>query len=393
MVIKKKKNPDLFSEVEEPIQRENPVAEHVFSVSEYIEVLNVGLKQEVRLVGEVTKANQYPSGHVYFTVKDAKKDAVMDCVIWKFNYLQCGVKLEAGMEVILTGHPQVYAPTGRFSFVARLVELKGEGALKKAYDDLKKRLAEEGLFAPERKRAIPTLPRRIGVVTSKEGAVIHDFINNLGKFGYEVNLIDSRVEGQQAVGSLLEAVRAFKGRDIEVLVIIRGGGSLESLQAFNNEMLVRELAAFPVPVIAGIGHDQDVPLVALMADAMTSTPTAAAHLLNKSWEDAYSRVRQFASVLTRVDDRIRRIRADLDLALHAVIDNTNEMFVRAKERLAYAEKAIILHNPERQLALGYSIARKHGKVIRSIEGIVEGDEISIQFGDGEAETRVESKNS
>ena len=157
MVIKKKKNPDLFSEAE-AIRPENPSAEHVFSVSEYIEVLNVGLKREVRLVGEVTKASQYPSGHVYFTVKDGAKDAVMDCVIWKFNYLQCGVKLEAGMEVILTGHPQVYAPSGRFSFVARLVELKGEGALKKAYDDLKKRLTEEGIFAPERKRAIPTLP-------------------------------------------------------------------------------------------------------------------------------------------------------------------------------------------------------------------------------------------
>lgn len=390
MVIKKKKNPDLFSETE-TARHENPIAEHVFSVSEYIEVLNVGLKQEVRLVGEVTKASQYPSGHVYFTVKDGKKDAVMDCVIWKFNYLQCGVKLEAGMEVVLTGHPQVYAPTGRFSFVARLVELKGEGALKKAYDDLKKLLAEEGVFASERKRAIPTLPRRIGVVTSKEGAVIHDFINNLGKFGYEVRLIDSRVEGQQAVGSLLEAIRAFKKEDIEVLVIIRGGGSLESLQAFNNEMLVRELASFPVPVIAGIGHDQDVPLAALAADAMASTPTATAHLLNRSWEDAYARVRQFASVLSRVDDRIRRIRADLDLALTTVVNRTQEMFVRAKERLAYAEKAIVLHNPERQLALGYSIARKHGKVIRSIEGILKGDEISIQFGDGEADALVKSK--
>ena len=214
MPIKKKKNQDLFSE-SESAQRENPIAEHVFSVSEYIEVLNVGLKQEVRLVGEVSQITKAVSGHVYFTVKDSKKDAVMDCVIWKFNYLQCGVKLEAGIEVVLTGHPQVYAPTGRFSFVARLIELKGEGALKKAYDELKKRLTAEGIFAPERKRAIPMLPRRIGVVTSKEGAVIHDFINNLGKFGYEVMLVDSRVEGQQAVGPLLGAIRALK-EDIEV---------------------------------------------------------------------------------------------------------------------------------------------------------------------------------
>ncbi|MEK7089254.1 MAG: exodeoxyribonuclease VII large subunit [Patescibacteria group bacterium] len=256
---------------------------------------------------------------------------------------------------------------------------------------MKKRLTAEGIFAPERKRAIPMLPRRIGVVTSKEGAVIHDFINNLGKFGYEVMLVDSRVEGQQAVGPLLGAIRALKEKDIEVLVIIRGGGSLESLQAFNNEMLVRELASFPVPVIAGIGHDQDMPLVALMADAMTSTPTAVAHLLNRSWEDAYQRVRQFASVLTRVDDRIRRIRVDMDLALRTVVDRTTEMFSRAKERLAYAEKTMVLHSPERQLALGYSIARKHGKVIRSIEGIMEGDEISIRFSDGEANARVESK--
>lgn len=388
MVIKKKR--DLFSEPE-PVPHNDPMADHVFSVSEYIEVLNVGLKQEIRLVGEVSQVQKATSGHVYFTVKDSKEDATMSCVAWKFNYMQCGVDLEVGMEVVLTGHPNIYAPTGRFSFVARLIELRGEGALKKAYDDLKKRLTAEGIFAPERKRAIPMLPRKIGVVTSKEGAVIHDFINNLGKFGYEVSLVDSRVEGQQAVGPLLEAIQTFKNRDIDVLVVIRGGGSLESLQAFNNEMLIRELASFPVPVIAGIGHDQDVPLAALAADAMTSTPTAAAHLLNRSWEDAYQRVRQFASVLSRVDDRIRRLRADLDLALRTVVDKTNEMFVRAKERLVYAEKAIVLHNPERQLALGYSIARNHGKVIRSIKGISEGDEISIQFSDGTTIARVESK--
>lgn len=371
--------------------------EQLFTVAEYIELLNTFLKREViRLSGEVTQVQKAASGHAYFTVKDEKENATLSAVIWKFNYARCGVTLEPGMQVILSGTPNVYAPTGRLSFVADTVELVGEGALKKAYDELKKKLTGEGVFSPERKREIPELARVIGVVTSREGAVIHDFLNNLGKYGYEVRFADARVEGQQAVEPLLGAIETMRreftcpttGGPIEALVIIRGGGSLESLQAFNNEILVRALVSFPAPVIAGIGHDQDVPLAALAADAMVSTPTAAAHLLNRSWDEAYAKLRQVPYLVERVGRELTRIRTDLMLAGEAVVDHTADGIRRTGELLAAAERTIRLSNPERQLHLGYAIARKGGKVVKSTREVTGGDRLTLQLSDGIVGTEV-----
>ena len=160
----------------------------VFTVAEYVELLNVFFEsQEARIAGEISELKRYPSGHVYFSIKDKSGDGVMNCIIWGRNYDLCGVKMETGMEVILSGHPNIYLKTGRFSFIADAVELVGGGALKKAYDDLKKKLEAEGIFAESKKRPIPEFVQKIGVITSLEGAVIHDFENNLGKFGFKVS--------------------------------------------------------------------------------------------------------------------------------------------------------------------------------------------------------------
>ena len=374
-------------------EKETSELEKVFSVAEYIEFLNIFLKtQEARILGEVSQCKVAVSGHVYFTVKDKSGNGVLDCIMWKGTYALCGVKLEVGMEVIVSGHPNIYAGTGRFSIVSDSVELVGEGALKKAYDDLKKKLGDEGVFDAARKRPVPEYVRKIGVITSRGGAVIHDFVNNLGKFGYKVSMIDSRVEGQVALKDLMSAIKTMRKQDIEVLVIIRGGGSLESLQAFNNEALVREIVSFPVPVIAGIGHDQDVPLLALAADHMTSTPTAAAHLMNRSWEEAYARIREAAFLPARVAQEIKRIRADLDLAWTSVFDHAAKGIERIKEQLTFAEQSIKLNDPTRQLALGYSIARKNGKIVRSAREAKAGDKLEVQVADGTIKSRVEAGN-
>jgi exodeoxyribonuclease VII large subunit len=186
------------------------------------------------------------------------------------------------MEVIVEGTPSIYIPNGRFNFGVNTIELVGEGALKMAYDKLKKKLDSEGLFDIERKKLIPELPERIGLITSETGAVIHDFLTNIGKYGFKIKFFNSRVEGQLAIKDLLSAIEYFEDKDIDVLVIIRGGGSLESLQAFNNEVLIRKIADFEKPVICGIGHDKDVPLCALVADLLVSTPTAVTTVLNRS---------------------------------------------------------------------------------------------------------------
>ncbi len=371
----------------------------VFTVAEYIDILNTFFKaQAVKITGEICELKRAASGHVYFTIKDKANAGVLDCIIWARNYQLCGVALEVGMELILSGHANVYAPSGRLSFVADTVELVGEGALKKAYDDLRRKLEAEGVFAPERKRVLPEYPQRIGVITSMKGAVIHDFENNLGKFGFAVNVIDSRVEGQQAVQPILAAVEAMRERTeaggaaaddaIEVLVIIRGGGSLESLQAFNNETLVRAIVDFPVPVIAGIGHDQDVPLMALAADYMTSTPTAAAHLLSRPWQEAYAKVREFAGLVDWMPLAIQKTRNDLARRWDGLCNRFERQIESARQTVALGSQLIKHNDPARQLSLGYSIARRNGKVIRSTAGLAPGEAIELTVSDGRIDSAV-----
>ncbi len=414
------KNYNLFRE-------NNAGDEIVFSVSEYIEFLTLKIKPfEVKIVGEVGQVQFGPTGHVYFSLKDEKGGAMLNCIIWKSSYRTYGIELKEGMKITVVGNAEIYAPSGRLSFISRSISLAGEGALKKEYDRIKNLLEKEGVFAEERKRPLPKYPQKIGVITSRQGAVIADFLNNLGKFGFSIKMIDSRVEGQEAVKDLLASVRSFKKQKIEVLVIMRGGGSMESMMAFNNEMLVREIAKFPCPVIAGIGHHKDVPLAAMAADVMVSTPTAAANLLGESWQKATLSLerseRQIISSyeknladanfllqksLTKIGDLRRDIAGQYEKAKNKIklclqkfengLDNIKidlknslsktfsgfEMFLRTVSRqMEYAEKAISLNDPERQLKLGYSIATLKGKVLRSVKQAEAGQELDLRLTDG-----------
>ena len=313
---------DQFQEIDQPI-----------SVSEYIEFLNESLRDfYASIIGEVGQVSKSSKGHVYFSLKDQKKESVIYCVIWKGNYELYGIDLEDGMEIVATGYPDIYKPTGRLTFKADAIELVGEGALKRAYEELKKKLTNEGIFDIDKKRPMPDYPHTVGVITSIHGAVIHDFINNLGKYGFRAKIMDSSVEGQQAVKELLLSVKSFRKQDIDVLVIIRGGGSLESLVAFNNEALVREVSSFPVPVIAGIGHHLDVPLVSLAADAMESTPTATANLLNKSWEQAENTVQAYQrDIFEQYSHVLRETRAHLEGLISMIQEGLNLIFDSYRE--------------------------------------------------------------
>jgi exodeoxyribonuclease VII large subunit len=329
-------------------------------------------------------------------------------------YRLFGITLEPGKKIVAFGCPNVYASAGKLSFIADTIELAGEGDLKKQYDELKKKLEKEGIFALENKRAIPKYPHKIGVITSKGGAVIHDFLNNIGKFGFDIKMIDSRVEGQGAVEDLLASIKTFRKKDIDVLVIIRGGGSMESLMCFNNEMLVREIVGFPCTVIAGIGHDKDVPLVAMAADAMVSTPTAAANLLNESWNQAlllverlereilskYSLIiKKYQEVETMVKLSLQKFRNDI-MGLKTKIKSYIQIYsfgftsllIRAKEQLKNAEQIIEVNNPERQLKLGYSIATVNGKIIRKTGDVKVGQNLEISVSDGIISSEIKKIN-
>ena len=374
--------------------------EKIFSVSDYIEILNQGLKNfRAKIIGEVSKVDFGPTGNVYFYLKDEKDQSVLKCMIYKDKYDIYGIKLEEGLKIIAEGYPNLHKFYS-FAFIAEVIEYSGEGTLKKEYERLKKKLTEEGVFAEERKRPIPLYPQKIGVITSlRGGAVIADFSNNLGKFGFKVKMVDSRVDGQVAVADLLLSIKTFKKQDIEVLVIMRGGGVLESmmpLMPFNNELLIREVVNFPVPVIAAIGHHKDVPLMALAADLKVSTPSIAATTLNESWKQAtlfleryernifdnYGEVLDNAQSLINqatetireycdsIIDKYREIESRLKVSLsnfqnalfnakinlHDLITKSfsgfKALIFRVNKQLQYIEKAINSHNPERQLALG-----------------------------------------
>jgi len=415
-------------------------AEKIFSVSDYIEILNQGLKNfRAKIIGEVSKVDFGPTGNVYFYLKDEKDQSVLKCMIYKDKYDIYGIKLEEGLKIIAEGYPNLHKLYS-FAFIAEVIEYSGEGTLKKEYERLKKKLTEEGVFAEERKRPIPLYPQKIGVITSlRGGAVIADFSNNLGKFGFKVKMVDSRVDGQVAVADLLLSIKTFKKQDIEVLVIMRGGGVLESmmpLMPFNNELLIREVVNFPVPVIAAIGHHKDVPLMALAADLKVSTPSIAATTLNESWKQAtlflerYERnvIDDYKDVLNNARDLINQttettreycdsifdkykeienglkvslrnfqntllnVRINLEEALTKSFSGFKTLVFRVNKQLEYVEKTINSHNPERQLALGYSIARRGGKIIRRVNDTKIGENIDLRVIDGTIISKVKNIN-
>jgi exodeoxyribonuclease VII large subunit len=384
----------------------------VVSVSEYLDGLNLALRNtRAKISGEVSGLQMYEGkNYLFFSLRDTKDGSVINCIMWKNDYRISGVKLEDGMEIVITAYPDVYKPNGRLTFKVEFVELVGEGALKIAYDKLKAKLDAEGLFLESRKKPLPEYPQRIGVITSKSGAVINDFLSNIGKYGYEIIFVDSRVEGQEAVRDLLGAVETMRNKGLDVLVIMRGGGSLESFQAFNNEALVRAVADFPYPVLTGIGHDKDEPLVAMVSDMNVSTPTAVANLLNSTWLEAisYTRlaeekiIRNFDTLLgvfhkaestllqavNMIDLRIKEINSTLEVASRDILREFSSAIGGTDDLLSQFYKTISIYDPKRQLARGYSIVRLRGKVVRKMKEVSSGNNLEVIVSDGIINTKV-----
>ena len=257
----------------------------VFTVSELslsIRRTLEGAFERVRVKGEVSRPNYHSSGHLYFAFKDA--DAAIDAVCWRGTVARLGLRVEDGMEVICTGRVSSYPRSSKYQIVVESIELAGEGALLKLLEDRKKKLAAEGLFDSARKRPIPFLPQVIGVVTSPTGAVIRDILHRLSdRFPRRVILWPVPVQGEGAAAKIAAAIAGFNallpGGAVprpDVLIVARGGGSLEDLWAFNEEIVVRAAAASQIPLISAVGHETDTTLIDFASDLRAPTPTAAA---------------------------------------------------------------------------------------------------------------------
>lgn len=265
--------PSLFPD---PVSQTFTVSKLTFHIRKLLEEDEV--LQDVWVQGEISNLSRPASGHVYFTLKDA--NASLRCVMWKTSAARLNLSLRDGLEVEAHGKIGIYEPQGQYQLYADTIRPVGEGALFQEFLRLKSMLEAEGLFDPERKRPIPEFPKRIGIVTSATGAALRDMLNTLRRRLplVEVLLAPSPVQGIEAPPALVKALQSLNRQKPDVILIARGGGSIEDLWAFNDERVVRAVAASDVPVISGVGHETDFTLCDFAADLRAPTPTAAAEL-------------------------------------------------------------------------------------------------------------------
>jgi exodeoxyribonuclease VII large subunit len=407
------------------------VAELVGGVRELVEQLG-----PVWVVGEISNLRRAGSGHAYFTLKD--DDAQLRSVLFRGNAVRLPFDPEEGLEVIAGGELTVYGARGDLQLIVRQLEPRGRGALQLAFEQLRARLEAEGLFADDRKRELPRFPRRVGVVTSLSGAALHDVIFVTGRRfpATPLLLAGARVQGDGAEDELARAMAQLaRVPDVDVILLVRGGGSLEDLLPFNTERLARAIRACPVPVIAGVGHEVDVTIADLAADARAATPSAAAELALPDRDAVESELAALQRALTRAvlertrDARrtlgglARALRAHTPTArlaarrarlaalaralvqtggalarerrarlapLHArLVASAQRVAAPPRARLATAAARLDALSPLAVLGRGYALARNaRGEILRDAAQVAPGDDIALRLARGEVAARV-----
>ena len=365
--------------------------------------------RDVWVRGEISNLSHPGSGHIYFTLKD--ETAALRCVIWKSNALRLRTPLQNGSAVEAHGAISLYERDGQYQLYIDAVRIAGEGALYQEFLRLKARLEAEGLFDTERKRPLPARPRRIGIVTSATGAALQDMLNTL-RTRYplvEVVLAPCAVQGSEAPPEIIRALRALaRLGGIDVILVGRGGGSLEDLWAFNDERVVRAIAASPVPVVTGIGHETDFTLSDFASDARAPTPTGAAVMATPNIADLRLELSQLAgrsgaAVQDRLDAEHARF-GELSARLRRAsplwrvqndrqrLDQAAQRFNRAlahalqlnRARLLGLEERLRTLNPLAILQRGYAVVHQaSGALVRNAAQVQPGEQLSIRVADGE----------
>lgn len=312
---------------EEELSSEEPAVYSVSELNKNIRDILEGRFPLIWLKGEISNFKAHTSGHFYFSLKDAK--AQINAVMFRGFNSQLRFRPEDGMEVLVRGKITVYEPRGNYQIFCESMEPVGAGALQKAYEQLKAKLQSEGLFDTERKREIPALPRHIAIVTSPTGAAIRDMLNVLGRRfkAARITLVPCKVQGEQAPAEIVQAISlANRLDDVDVMIVGRGGGSIEDLWAFNDEGVARAIANSGIPVISAVGHEVDFTIADFVADLRAPTPSAAAELVVKNAADLMDRV------------------ANLRRGLHLLI---KRQFSSLRETTAQMSKRLI--DPQRRL--------------------------------------------
>ncbi len=363
--------------------------------------------------GEISNFKPAPSGHLYFSLKD--EYATIPVAAFGWGRKKLPFQLRDGMEILCRGNLSVYPQRGAYQLIVDAIEPVGAGSLQLAFEQLKEKLAKEGLFDPARKRPIPRFPRKIVVITAPQSAAVRDVLTVLRRRApfVEVLVIPSLVQGEEAAQKLVQALRVANHHRLgEVILLTRGGGSIEDLWAFNHESLARAIAASAIPVISAVGHEIDFTIADFVADLRAPTPSAGAEILTGAWVELRERTRQLDQRLTmslRRDLQLkRRILEALAAKLKSPKDRLREQIQRIDEIEAGLERGIRLLierrrsglerlttkldalSPLRVLSRGYALVRqKSGKVVRSAKEVSSNDPLLLRFADGEVGVRVE----
>ena len=412
---------------------------HTFSVTEFIEFLNTAIStavfpEGVVIEGEVIEYRVSQGKWIWFQLKD--EDAVVSCfaTVWQLK-----TPLEDGMQIRLFGTPKIHGKSGRFSVTVERVELVGEGALRRSFELMKKKLEKEGLFDAARKRKLLRFPKSIGIIASKESAAYGDFIRILGNRwgGLDLRLYHVQVQGKNAVDDITRAFAYFNSSEesVDALVLTRGGGSLEDLQAFNSEEVARAIFSSKIPVVIGVGHERDESLPDYVGDVRASTPSNAAEMLVPDRQEmAYALEGDVRGLMLTMDGVVSALRSNVDGLASRIERRARQMlddfrqnisrFARhftefsgrvdaqriatttaagrlgrvfgfhikgLAENLRAKERIIKNMDPKQLLARGYSVVRYKGKILKGVKGVDIGSTVEVELHQGVLTTKVTSK--
>ena len=393
----------------------------VFTVSRLNNMLKTCIESEpvfsnLYVIGEISNYKLYPSGHLYFSLKDA--ESTISCVLFKSNARMLRFRPDNGMQVLAVGRVSFYPRDGKVQFYVDAMMLSGAGDLQAAFDQLKAKLDAEGLFSSQHKKPLPVFPERIAVITSPAGAAVRDIIRILGARwpAAEVLVVPVRVQGKEAPAEITEAIHLVNEHNLADLIITgRGGGSAEDLWSFNDESVARAIFASGIPVISAIGHEPDITIADYVADSRASTPSNAAeiavpdreeissvingysvrasHAMQKKLDACRSQIAGYASrrVLKEAGEVLNLRRMDLDLLREKLLSSQSKILAEKKHCFSVLTASLDALSPLKVLSRGYSAAfDNNGKVIRSAGALQPEDSFNLLFSDGQVGCTVNS---
>lgn len=363
--------------------------------------------------GEISNLRQSNSGHVYFSLKD--KESQIKCVLFRGRGERLNFKLEHGMKIIVGGNIEVYEPYGEYSIIVEEVQPDGLGALNLAFIQLKNKLEKEGLFSSEHKKSLPKFPRIIGIITSPTGAALQDMLKIIKRRYPLIRILiaPTLVQGKAAAGSIVESIKLMNELSyVDVIILGRGGGSLEDLWCFNEEIVARAIFKSKIPIVSAVGHETDFTIADFVADYRAPTPSAAAEKVVPDVQELYETINAFhirslnavrytvglhkshlkqimdRPIFKRPLDRIHGYYQDLDHTTYKLQTSATANIASKRKELEIIESRIVALSPESVLKRGYSIIMKGNKIVKCISDVDVNDNVNIVLYKGSLDAQV-----